>query len=992
MAGLYTIALYLSLSVSSMAVTQTLPQVPKWHMYEVSLRASTSPSNPFIDITLTATVTPPSGEPFIIDGFYDGDGNGGQEGNVWKLRFSPSQVGVWKWTSHSNDDGLDNQSGRFQCVESGELGPIVADGRYFRRADGGPVYLVGNFLDDLAPPNEKFSHTLLSEKISEANRQNIIVRQRRFHKVNKMNIYLANKGDYGGISTTPWVGTANSNDKSRFDLARWKMYDRIISQLEDEGIIAELWFFADDSGFGDLPEADRKHLIKYGMARLSAYPNTMFVLCLEWQEGWSSSEVASHIDYGQKHNPWGRLWSVHGLTGDFSFPNESWIDFMATQPGNSIDPLGNNKHTIYNRALANKPLLVEEFGHINATNAKRLRGNLWACFCGGAAGSGTGSDLPRIRKFIEDLGVEFWNMHPDNTLTSKGFALANPGKEYVIYVATGGTFSVRLAPGTYHAEWFSPRQADGDAGPIPIGTVRGVTWNFTTPDANDWVLHIKKQTEKAAFGVRRQKQSLVRNGWLVHDGRAIWGWIQHNGWWRPGQRPNLARRSVGDPLGDVRPNRTEDFDKLTDNMLRYGYPGFEHNYGLWYDRRRDAHDTTARTDANVRPPFLEQPWARSGIGRAADGLTKYDLTKFNSWYFQRLKDFAELCDKKGTVLVHKYYMQHALLETQAHYVDFPWRPDNCIQNTGMPETIPAANAFYDISHPIRRKLHRLYIRKCLETLGDNTNVIHLTSQEYTGPLSFVQFWIDTILEWEQETGKDVVIGLGAPKDVQDAVLADPVRAKHIDVIDLRYWWIRSDGTIFAPRGGQQIPGRYLEYGKKQAQETSPEQIYRKIRQYRDRYPDKAIIDAIEADRQKHWAFFMAGGSLLVRGQISYPNFEDPLEYIKPMDVDIILPSYKFIRKHLANRIVRMRPVDIVLSNRETVWALAEPDKTYLIYALHGGEIRLDLSNARGIYTARWFNPRNGKLIFREPVASGRTVSINAPDTNDWVLWLERKTP
>jgi len=32
-------------------------------------------------------------------------------------------------------------------------------------------------------------------------------------------------------------------------------------------------------------------LIRYGMARLSAYPNTMFVLCLEWQEGWSSTEV-----------------------------------------------------------------------------------------------------------------------------------------------------------------------------------------------------------------------------------------------------------------------------------------------------------------------------------------------------------------------------------------------------------------------------------------------------------------------------------------------------------------------------------------------------------------------------------------------------------------------------------------------------------------------------------------------------------------------------
>ena len=179
----------------------------------------------------------------------------------------------------------------------------------------------------------------------------------------------------------------------------------------------------------------------------------------------------------------------------------------------------------------------------------------------------------------------------------------------------------------------------------------------------------------------------------------------------------------------MRPNRTEDLDQLTDNMLRYGYPGFEHNYGLWFDRRRDAHDTGPRESADVAPPFLEQPWARSQEGRAADGLPRYDLTRFNDWYFGRLEEFASLCDRKGTVLFHCYYMQHALLETQAHYVDFPWRPGNCVQDTGMPDQNPAANAFYDISDPTRRDLHRLYIRRCLRSLGQHRNVVHQVSQE-----------------------------------------------------------------------------------------------------------------------------------------------------------------------------------------------------------------------------------------------------------------------
>ena len=106
----------------------------------------------------------------------------------------------------------------------------------------------------------------------------------------------------------------------------------------------------------------------------------------------------------------------------------------------------------------------------------------------------------------------------------------------------------------------------------------------------------------------------IANGWFTQDGRVIWGCAQHNGWWGGYRqsagwirqykvRTALCRR---DP-GRVGPSFTEDLDKLTDAMVCYGYPGFEHNYGLWYDRRRDSHDVQKRTDANVEPPFLEQP-------------------------------------------------------------------------------------------------------------------------------------------------------------------------------------------------------------------------------------------------------------------------------------------------------------------------------------------------------------------------------------------------
>jgi hypothetical protein len=448
---------------------------------------------------------------------------------------------------------------------------------------------------------------------------------------------------------------------------------------------------------------------------------------------------------------------------------------------------------------------------------------------------------------------------------------------------------------------------------------------------------------------------------------------------------------VGDPLGDVRPNRTEDLDALSSNMLRYGYPAFEHNYGLWYDRRRDAHDVGCRDDANAIPPFLEQPWARSTQGAACDGLPLYDLTKFNDWYFQRLKQFAALCDSKGTVLIHKYHMQHALLETQAHYADFPWRPQNCLQDTGMPDAIPAAQAFYDMSHPVRRRLQRLYIRKCLDELGTYRNVVHLPGQEYTGPAEFVRFWLDTILEWEADTGADVVAGVGATKDVLDALLEDNEYCLHIDAIDLRYWWRRSDGSLFAPEGGMDVPGRGLERGSQQSGETNARDVYAKIRSYRDRWPDKLIIDALAAGTRETWAFIMAGGSLLIRDGLEYRDKRDPLTYQAPMNVGKFLPSYRFLRKHLASELPDMTPLAISPDGERDRWALTNSGNSYLVYALNGGRVRLNTDRPLGVYAGVWFCPLTGDTAPLQPSdqPAGHLLDTDAPDERDWMLWLKR---
>jgi hypothetical protein len=438
------------------------------------------------------------------------------------------------------------------------------------------------------------------------------------------------------------------------------------------------------------------------------------------------------------------------------------------------------------------------------------------------------------------------------------------------------------------------------------------------------------------------------NGWFMKDGKVIWGYCQHNGWW-DSTIASIVRKA--DTEG---PNQTENIPALVNNMIKHGYPCFEHTLPLWFDRRRDAHDLECQEDDKFLGPTLEFPWARSDTGRACDGGKLFDLTKFNPWFFQRLALMAEESQHRGAIFIVNLYMQHALLKNHAHYLDFPWRPQNTIQDTGLPDYMPAANAFYTS----RMDLHRLYIFKTLDTLKPYPGTLISLSGEYTGPLSFMEFFIDTVREWENKNDRDVRISLGATKDVLDTILADPVRSQLIDVLDLRYFWYHESGSLVAPPGGEEIIGDFV-MGTRRPYENTPGQLYRLTREYRDAYPELPIIDQLEADRLQTIAFLMAGGSALIR----FMQFHGtPGAYIAPPDFPIIEPIYNLINTHLGSVLHQMKPVDIISHASETTWALGTQDThkaVYLVYS-QGGQF---IANFRpGAYRIRWFDADTGLLI------------------------------
>ncbi len=118
--------------------------VPLWSRYEQSFRSAISYPNPLQDATLCVMFSSPSGKMWSVPGFWDG-------GQLWRVRFSPDEVGMWTYLTLCSDQengGLHQRSGTFICspptggTRFERHGPLrlSANRRYLTHADGTPFF------------------------------------------------------------------------------------------------------------------------------------------------------------------------------------------------------------------------------------------------------------------------------------------------------------------------------------------------------------------------------------------------------------------------------------------------------------------------------------------------------------------------------------------------------------------------------------------------------------------------------------------------------------------------------------------------------------------------------------------------------------------------------------------------------------------------------------------------------------------------------------
>lgn len=283
---------------------QTKQRIERWGMFEVELQG-TAKGNPYKEIKLQAVFRYNQQEQ-LITGFYDGQG-------VYKIRFMPTTVGEWTFTTISNDTALNDKVGSFDCIAPSidNHGPVqVKNEQQFSYADGTPYYPFGTTC---------YVWTHQVESLQEQTLQTLATAP-----FNKIRMCLFPKNYSFNKDETllfPFVGSeAEGFDWTTFNPAFFALFEQRLLELQQLGIEADLILFHpyDQGRWGfDRMDADTDDFyLQYVLARLGAFRNIWWSMANEYD----FMEEKTMADWDRlfllvrEHDPYVHLRSIHNGT------------------------------------------------------------------------------------------------------------------------------------------------------------------------------------------------------------------------------------------------------------------------------------------------------------------------------------------------------------------------------------------------------------------------------------------------------------------------------------------------------------------------------------------------------------------------------------------------------------------------------------------------------------------------------------------------------
>ncbi len=357
------------------------------------------------------------------------------------------------------------------------------------------------------------------------------------------------------------------------------------------------------------------------------------------------------------------------------------------------------------------------------------------------------------------------------------------------------------------------------------------------------------------------------------------------------------------------------------------------------------------------------PYQRQGADLAQDGQPKFDLTRFNQAYFDRLRQRVKAAADRGIYASVMLFNGWSVASNKGtgHQVN-PWRshPFNHANNIngidGDRDGNNSGEETHTLALPSVLAIQEAYVRKVIDTVNDLDNVLYEVSNESHKSSRDWQYHLITYIKnYESRKTKQHPVGMTVayPDGDNSALFASSAD------------WISPNGDVNNPP---------VSNGSKVV------------------VNDTDHVCGICGDQQWIWKSFVNGNNVL---------FMDPYNeggearnmgplHLKPND-----PFWAKVRNNLgytlsyANRInlVAMQPRGDLAS---TDYCLANPVKhgaEYLVYLPTGGSAVVDLAIAQGELAVEWFNPNNGLMTSGIKTTGGGNRTFIAPFDGDAVLYI-----
>jgi hypothetical protein len=462
-------------------------EVSLWQPYDFTFHSSKSHENPF-KVNFSAFVQGPENKSFTTLGFYDGEGD-------WKIRLSPDIKGIWTLRTISDDPSLDGKKASLVCIENTNPkihGPVKVDPNHpnsFIFADGSRYFLMGYECDwlwalDMNNPELPTLKSFL-DKLAD-NHFNQILFNAYAHDT-KWRLGKTGPDDFGPSDIYAWAGTNDQPDHTRFNLAYWQHYDRMMTELCKRNISAYIMIKVYNKKVNwpanASPEDDM--YFRWLIARYAPFPNTVWCFSKEAHNERDLEYKLGRMRLIRKSDPYHRLLTNHDDDAAYnSGAYSSVLDFRSDQEHKDWH------QTILNQIQLHKwPVVNVEFGYEYGPNGlkdktysvvqspEEVCRRAWVIT---VAGGGITyyytytawdvirtQDTPTGYVYFKNLyeffiNTKYWLMEPADNLVSKGYCLANPGKEYIVFLNNSEPFTLKLenAAKPLKARWFDPFKAE----------------------------------------------------------------------------------------------------------------------------------------------------------------------------------------------------------------------------------------------------------------------------------------------------------------------------------------------------------------------------------------------------------------------------------------------------------------------------------------------------------------------------------------------------